>query len=80
MAEEFEQVLHCQMCDAEFLVGRQASEGRYIPAYDLHVCDRCYDCNAEGWAPLYEQKLLGHLQSAGIKKPQRQKNGMLPRD
>jgi len=80
MAEEFEQVIHCQMCSAEFLVGRQGHDGRYIPAYDLHVCDSCYDCNVIGWSPLYETKLLQHIKQKSITTPKRNEKGLLPRD
>lgn len=80
MAEEFEQVTHCQMCGAEYLVGRQGNDGRHIPTYDLHVCDTCYSCNDKGWAPLYEQKLVEHIEQRDIPLPARNKNGLLPRD
>lgn len=80
MAEEFEQVIHCQMCGSEFLVGRQGHEGRHIPAYDLHVCDTCYDCNQIGWSPLYEAKLLAHIKQKNIIAPKRNEKGLLPRD
>lgn len=80
MAEEFEQLIHCQMCGSEFLVGRQGHGGRHIPAYDLHVCDLCYDCNVMGWAPLYEQKLLDHLKVKKLVLPERNEKGLIPRD
>lgn len=80
MAEEFEQINRCQMCGSEYRTGRHSNEGIYIPTYALAVCQRCYDCNAEGWAPLYEQKLLTHLSKNHITIPKRNKKGFLPRE
>lgn len=80
MAEEFEQVIPCQMCDTEFLTGRLGSHGHYVTAYQLHVCNTCYVCNLQGWAPLYEQKLVKHLEQRGIELPARNPNGLFPRD
>jgi hypothetical protein len=80
MAEEFEQVMHCQMCDAEYHVGRSHHDGHFIPRYQLHVCDTCYDCNAIGWAPLYEQKLLTYIKKLGRPLPTRNQRGLFPRD
>ena len=78
MAEEFEEITHCQMCDAEFRVGRQGNEGNYIPRYHLSVCQRCYDCNRAGWSPLYEQKLIKHCGEHHITLPDRNQSGLLP--
>lgn len=80
MAEEFEQVIHCQMCDNEFQVGRHIQEGHYVGRYQLHVCAKCYQCNEAGWAPLYEQKLMPLLISQGLAIPPRNALGLLPRD
>lgn len=80
MAEEFEEITHCQMCDAEFQVGRQRNEGIYIPHYHLSVCQCCYDCNKAGWSPLYEQKLIVHCKEHHIRLPDRNKLGLLPVD
>ena len=80
MAEEFEQVVSCQMCGKEYRSARNINEGRYIPKYAIAVCQLCYDCNALGWAPLYEQTLLAHLQLNNIPLPKRNEKGLLPRE
>lgn len=80
MAEEFEQVTHCQMCGSEYRTGRHTHDGIYIPSYALAVCQLCYECNAQGWAPLYEQKLLPHLRKNNIPVPRRNNKGLLPRE
>ncbi len=55
-------------------------EGKKISRYHLSVCKLCYDGNWDGWTPHYEGKILSHLEAKGLPIPERNENGLLPRD
>jgi ribosome-binding protein aMBF1 (putative translation factor) len=70
----------CDICGQPFQFGRHIYNGKVIHTYELTVCRTCYDSNHDGWAPHYEQKILKHLKEKGIKVPERNESGWLPRE
>ena len=61
-------------------MGRHKYDGKQIPRYSLDVCSTCYEGNWDGWTPHYESKILLHLKEKGLPMPERNDNGLLPRD
>jgi hypothetical protein len=41
----------CEMCGAEFRDGPHRYEGKFIRAYQLLVCQACWNANWSGWNP-----------------------------
>lgn len=70
----------CDVCGGQYQMGRHKYDGKQIPRYQLGVCKMCYDSNWNGWTPEYEQKILDHLIEKGLPEPDRNENGLLPRD
>jgi hypothetical protein len=70
----------CQLCSDSYQMGRHIYDGKQIPRYQLGVCKPCYDGNWDGWGSDHETKLLFHLKEKGLPVPERNKNGLLPRD
>lgn len=69
-----------------FLCGRKCDrgenhrwEGRLVQAYKMFVCRTCYEANWDGWNPMYESKIITHLNQKGIAVPARNANDWLPR-
>ena len=69
----------CQMCGREFQFGHHIYDGKFIPAYQLHVCQTCFEGNWDGWAPHHESRLIARLKAKGIEVPKRNREGYLPR-
>ena len=44
------------------------------------ACNRCYAANWDGWTPNLEEKLTRNLKSKGLRIPERNTKGLLPRD
>jgi len=70
----------CQLCGASYQMGRHKYDGKQIPKYNLGVCRMCYEGNWDGWSPQYEQKIIAHLKENNLPIPERNENGLLPRD
>jgi len=70
----------CQLCGTSYQMGRNKYDGKYIPRYKLGVCKACYEGNWDGWAPHYEEKILANLKTNNLPIPNRNENGLLPRD
>jgi hypothetical protein len=79
MSQNFKNICACQMCGSKYQMGPQIYEGKHIVAYDLDVCQSCYDGNWDGWAPHYEGKLLAHLREKSMPVPERNEKGWFPR-
>ncbi len=73
-------ILTCELCGQKYQMGPHKYDGKYIPRYKLGVCKTCYQNNWDGWAQHCEEKILTHLKEKGIDVPQRNEQGLLPRD
>ena len=72
--------MRCGACNTEFQFGPHRYDGTYIKAYDMTVCLTCYGANWDGWAPIWEPRILKHLEAKGLPVPRRNSAGWLPRD
>ena len=70
----------CDLCRAEFQYGPVAYFGTYVPTYLVMACNRCYAANWDGWAPSLEQRVIRNLKAKGLRIPERNTKGLLPRD
>lgn len=70
----------CQLCGRKYQMGAHKYDGKHIPKYKLDVCTTCYDGNWDGWAPHYEKTILQHLEENKLSPPERNSQGLLPRD
>lgn len=70
----------CFCCRRSFQMGPGRYDGKFIPAYQILVCQNCYDGNWDGWAPVFEERILKHLNEESIAEPSRNSKGFLPRD
>ena len=69
----------CFFCKQKFPYGLGSYLGRFLPGYNLYACSTCYAANHDGWAPHFEEALLGRLH-ANFLKAKREENGCLVRD
>jgi hypothetical protein len=72
-------MLACNVCDRGFQHGPDRFEGRSIPAYEMIVCEPCWQANWGGWGPASEYRVTAHLAKKGISLPARNANGWIPR-
>lgn len=77
---DFKNMKQCFLCHSEFQYGPHLYDGKRIPIYEMSVCMNCYKGSHDGWAPIYEAKIILHLENKGLPIPDRQKDGYLPRD
>lgn len=70
----------CFCCDTKLHFTPDSDAGQVIERYGVVVCTPCFQANADGWAPKYEEKLLRQLQRSHIAPPARNASGRLPRD
>jgi hypothetical protein len=40
----------------------------------------CYEGNWDGWSKTYEDKIIKHLREKDLEVPERNENGLLPRN
>ncbi len=80
MAEEKMNLRRCEMCDREYQSAPHRYDGKVIRKLRLEVCATCYAGNEDGWAPHLESRLLDHLKEKGLPVPERNSNGLIPRD
>ena len=71
---------HCDLCGEEFQHSPAAGRGTYVPSYQVMACDRCYAANRNGWAPHLEETVTRNLKAKGLRIPDRNSRGLLPRD
>ena len=72
-------MMRCFTCGGEFPFGPHRYDGKHIPAYQFTVCSGCYSANWDGWGPMFEEKILKHLEENGLPVPAR-RGDWLPRD
>lgn len=70
----------CDLCGTSFQFGTGIYDGKHIARYQLTVCRGCWEGNQDGWTSWLEAKLIEHLQAKGIKIPERNATGWLPRE
>jgi hypothetical protein len=70
----------CDLCGEEFQYGPIAYFGTYVPTYQVMTCNKCYAANFDGWAPKLEEKVTRNLKAKGLNIPERNTNGLLPRE
>lgn len=80
MKENDSFMYECFMCGCKFQFVDHRYNGKRIIKYDIMVCTRCYDGNWDGWGPNCEEKLINHLSGRGVKIPERNRFGWIPRD
>ena len=51
-----------------------------LAGYNINLCQQCHRASAEGFARHYEQTLFDALGRAGLLIPDRNENGLLPRE
>jgi hypothetical protein len=71
----------CPLCGRDYQHVPNPYEGRQLALYgDLFCCDKCWESNPDGWNSRHEPTLLRHLQQKGLRAPERNENGSLPRN
>jgi hypothetical protein len=70
----------CDLCGEEFQYGPIAYFGTYVPIYQIMACNKCYAANYDGWAPDLEKTVTRNLKAKGLNIPERNRNGLLPRE
>jgi len=75
-----EQFWKCPLCQQGFVIKKGTYPDKTLTGYKLSVCETCYRMNWDGWAPHYEKILIEHCLKNDIPLPQREENGLLPRD
>ena len=73
-------LIRCDVCDKRFEFGPDRFEGRPNDKYSIMVCDGCYSANWDGWASQYEERITRYLKAKGLQMPNRNDNGLLPRE
>jgi hypothetical protein len=68
----------CFFCSQSFAAGGGHWGGRWLPCYQISVCNSCFNSNWDGWHLDAEEKLVKHLQEKGIALPKRNEKGWLP--
>ncbi|WCE04702.1 hypothetical protein [Pseudoxanthomonas sp. JBR18] len=71
---------NCFCCDQKLYFRPDSDHGHVIERYGVLVCTPCYERNADGWHSTLEERLLGQLRHSRVKLPQRNAQGLLPRD
>ncbi len=70
----------CDLCGGSYQMGRHIYDGKQIRRYQMSVCKLCYLGNSDGWAPHYEPRIISHLKEKKLPIPERNDEGLLPRD
>lgn len=70
----------CPLCGGSIQDGLHDHPGHRLRGYGLFVCDNCYDNNWDGWTQDYEDRLLAALDEEEIEYPERNEDGLLPRE
>jgi len=70
----------CDLCGAGFQYGPVAYFGTYVLTYQVMACNRCYAANGDGWASHLEANVTRSLKAKGMRIPERNTKGLLPRD
>jgi hypothetical protein len=71
----------CDICGSPYQHGPHRYEGHKLHRYGgIMACDKCWRGNRDGWNSNLEPILLGHVQRLGMPIPERNENGLLPRE
>jgi hypothetical protein len=70
----------CETCGHEFQFGPNLYDGKHIPRYNITVCMTCWKSNWDGWAPRLELQVTAKFVEKGLPIPERNAEGLLPRD
>ena len=74
-------MIKCAICPRTFRYGEDNyHNGKRLRGYDVMVCAGCYDSNWDGWNQQYEAKLESILDAQGKDYPERNDNGLYPRE
>ncbi len=74
-------MLNCDTCGNPYQEGPHRYEGHKLHRYGgIMVCDGCWQGNHDGWNPHFEPILLGILKEKGLPVPERNEQGLLPRE
>ena len=71
---------NCDICKKEVPFGKGAYHIRKVERYNIYCCDSCWDGNWDGWNTRHEAFLLEKLKENNLPLPERNKNGLLPRE
>jgi hypothetical protein len=64
---EGEKIIYdCFLCSFPFQFGPHVYDGKFIPGWDVMVCDGCYRGNWDGIVPSTRPHVVPYLQSKGI--------------
>lgn len=70
----------CDVCGTSVQVGPHRYDARRNTTYDIMVCHACHDGNWDGWAPHLEPQVTKRLLEQGRTLPDRNPEGLLPRE
>lgn len=73
-------MVECDVCGGSFQFGPNRYDGLRNQTYHIMVCSGCHNANWDGWAPQYESQVIKSLAANGTPLPQRNENGLLPRE
>ncbi len=73
--------LTCPLCGNEFQHGPHRYEGHRLTLYEgIFCCNYCWEGNWDGWGPDHEEFLIKLLEEKGLPIPERNEEGLLPRN
>lgn len=74
-------IFDCDVCGNSYQYGPHRYEGHKLHRYGgVMACDTCWQGNHDGWNSRYEAILLDHLNRSGLPIPERNEQGLLPRE
>lgn len=74
-------MFECDTCGDPYQHGPHRYEGHKLHRYGgIMVCDSCWRGNHDGWNPRFEPILLGILKEKDLSVPERNEQGLLPRE
>ena len=68
----------CFICEERYPMGPHQYDIKLNKLYEFSTCLTCLSNNHDGWAPLYEEKILQYLKDNNIPTPERNEKGWLP--
>ena len=68
----------CFICERRYPMGPGQYEIKHNWLYDFNTCQTCLANNHDGWAPIYQKKILKHLEDNNRDIPERNESGWLP--
>lgn len=71
---------NCPICGNKFQYGLHLYDGRKLKWLGEPVCNICYMGNEDGWAPIYEPRVLELIEKEGLIVPERNDKELIPFD